>query len=141
VPSENVELVRSIRAAWERGDYSSSEWAHPDLQYVFADGPSPGRWKGLAGMAQGWRDFLSAWEEFRSDAEEYLELDNERVLVLTRHSGRGKASGLELRQMKAKGANLFQVRAGKVIRLVMYLDRARALADLGLPSETHAAGS
>lgn len=133
--SENLELVRSIREAWERGDYSSSQWAHADLEYVVADGPSPGRWKGLTGMAQGWRDFLSAWDEFRSNAEEYLELDGERVLVLTRHSGRGKASGLELREMKAKGANLFHIREGKVIRLVMYLDRERALADLGLPSQ------
>jgi hypothetical protein len=34
-------------------------------------------------MAQGTRDFLSAWEEFRFEAEEYRELDDERVLVLT----------------------------------------------------------
>jgi hypothetical protein len=38
---------------------------------VIADGPSPGRWTGLAGMAEGLRDWLSAWEGFRSKASEY----------------------------------------------------------------------
>jgi hypothetical protein len=42
--SPNVELVRSICRAWESGDYSSADWAHPDLEYVYADGPSPGHW-------------------------------------------------------------------------------------------------
>jgi ketosteroid isomerase-like protein len=28
---QNVEIVRSIFAAWERGDYSSVEWAHPEI--------------------------------------------------------------------------------------------------------------
>ena len=130
--SENLDLVRSIYAAWERGDYSSSEWAHPEIEVVIPDGPSPGSWTGLAGLAEGWRDFLSAWEDFRVEAQEYRELDNERVLVLDNFSGRGKTSGLELGEIRSKGLRLFHVRDGKVTKLVRYLERERALADLGL---------
>jgi ketosteroid isomerase-like protein len=132
----NLDLVRSIYADWERGDYSSiAEWAHPDIEFVVADGPEPGSWMGLTGMTEAGRDFLSAWEEYRTEVDEYRELDDERVLVLLRRRGRGKTSGLELGQMTAKGAGLFHVRGGKVTRLVNYFDRERALAELGLPSE------
>jgi hypothetical protein len=65
----------------------------------------------------------------------HCELDDERVLVLPRGGGRGKASGLDVDQMWAKGANLFHVRGGKVTRLVVSFDRERAFAELGLPPE------
>jgi ketosteroid isomerase-like protein len=130
--SENLDLVRSIYAAWERGDFSSAEWADPEIEFLFADGPEPSSWKGLAGMAEGWRDFLSTWEEFLAEAEEFCEIDSERVLVLLHNSGRGKRSGLEVEQMSWKAANLFHVRKGKVTRFVNYFDRDRALADLGV---------
>jgi ketosteroid isomerase-like protein len=135
VASATLDLVRSIFAAWERGDFSSVEWADSEIQYVHADGPSPGSWTGVAGMAEGWRDFLSAWEKWRGEAEEYRELDDERVLVFLQGGGRGKASGLEVDQMWAKGANLFHVRGDKATRLVVYFDRERAFAELGLPRE------
>jgi hypothetical protein len=36
---ESVEIVRSICAAWELGDFHSVEWAHPEIEFVIADGP------------------------------------------------------------------------------------------------------
>jgi ketosteroid isomerase-like protein len=135
MPSANLDLVRSIFADWERGDFSSARWAHPEIEYVVAGGPSPGTWTGLAGMAEGARVNLEVWQDFRFEAEEYRELDSERVLVLLRRTGRGKASGLEVAQIHERGLHLFCIRGGKVTRLVDYLNRERALADLGLAAD------
>jgi ketosteroid isomerase-like protein len=132
---ENMDLVRSMYASWERGDYGSAAWAHPEIETVMADGPAPGRWIGVVGAAEGWRDFLNVWEEYHSKVEEYRELDDDRVLVLIRRSGRGKKSGIDLADMAAKGAVLYHVRRGQVTRQVVYLDRDRAFADLGLSEE------
>ena len=129
---ENVEIVKSIYGEWERGDFGSAEWAHPDIEYVITDGPTAGRWTGLAGLREGFHQFVDAWDELHVTATEYRELDDKRVLVFTRLSGRGKASGLDLEQMQAKGADVLHVRAGKVLKFVLYHDRERALADLGL---------
>ena len=139
--SANLDLVRSIIATWERGDFSSAEWADPEIEYVWADGPSPGSWTGLARMAEAWRDYLSTWEEYRTVVDEYRELDDERVLVLYAFFGRGKASGLEVGQMRGKIAGLFHLREGKVVKLVAYFDRERAFADLGLAPEADTADS
>ena len=135
--SANVDLLQSIYSAWERGDFSSIEWAHPEIELVNDDGPAPGTWRGVAAIAEGWRDFLSAWEDYRVEVEEYRELDSERVLVLMLHCGRGKTSGMEVGQMGTKraGANVFHVRDGRVRKLVLYWDRDNAFADLGLAPE------
>jgi ketosteroid isomerase-like protein len=131
--SANVDLVRSIFADWERGDFSGADWADADIEYAFADGPDPGS---RAGLAEAWRDRLSTYENLHVQIDDYSEVDGERVLVCFHGSGRGKRSGLELGQPARQAASLFQVRDGRVVRLVFYWDRDRALADLGLMSET-----
>jgi ketosteroid isomerase-like protein len=131
--SENLDLVRSIYAAWEDGDYTSADWAHAEIEFVKADGPDPGTWRGVGEMTRRWYEFLQAWAEFRSEGHEYRELDAERVVVLTYFWALGKTSGLEVGQAGSRrGASLFQFREGKVVRLVLYWDRNDALADLGL---------
>jgi ketosteroid isomerase-like protein len=130
--ASNVEIVRSIYANWERGDYSSAEWADRGIEFVHADGPAPCSWSGPRGLVEGTRAWIDVWEGMSVQAEECRELDEERVLVLTLYGGRAKASGLELGLLSAAGASLFQLRGGKVTRIVQYFDRHRAVADLGL---------
>jgi ketosteroid isomerase-like protein len=52
--SANLDLVRSIFAAWERGDFSSASWAHPDIVYE-SNGFDAAKATGVAEMAQRWR--------------------------------------------------------------------------------------
>ena len=138
--SANLELVRSILAAWERGDYSSTDWQHPEIEFVIADGPTPASGTGAAGIKEVWGAFLGAWEGFHHRADDYRDLDGERVLVLAHYSGRGKTSGLEVGQTRARGANIFHMRDGRVTKIVYYLDREHALADIGLAPRTSAPG-
>ena len=97
-----------------------------------ADLPEVGTWNGVDGMAEGWRRYLGIWDEFRTGVDEYVEVDDERVLVLNHFSGRGKVSGLEVSSVSARGASLFHVRDGKVVKLVLYANRERGLEDVGL---------
>jgi ketosteroid isomerase-like protein len=131
--SESLDLVRSIYADWERGNYAALAWAHPQIEFVIAALPtSSGTWHGVEEMIQAWSDFLAAWEDHRVQVDEYRELDDERVLTLGRFIARGKASGVDMQDFIPKGANVFTVRGGRVVRLVIYFDQDRALADLGL---------
>ena len=98
----NLEVVQSVMANWERGDFRTTDWADPEIEYVIADGPAPGSWTGLGGTVEGVPSILS---------------------------------GMDLRQLWTKSANVFHVRGGKVTRIVAYFDRDRALADVGLPVE------
>jgi hypothetical protein len=86
-------------------------------------------------MASTYAAFLGQWEPgYHVEADEYRELDDERVLVFVHNIGRGKASGIEIGQLMgvASGAHLFVIRGGKVVRFVHHWDRDLALADLGV---------
>jgi ketosteroid isomerase-like protein len=131
--SANLDLVRSIYSDWGRGDFGSVYWAHPDIEFAFADGPEPGRWRGLKERSARYGEWLRGWKNFRAEPEEYVVADDRRILVFVRNSGRGHTSGLEFEQRSV--ANFFEFRDGKVVRLVLYWDRNRALADLGLAPE------
>jgi hypothetical protein len=83
-------------------------------------------------MEELFRDWLNAFAEFRLLVDDVIELDDERVLALTYAGGHGRASGVDLALAQSKAAHLFELRDGKVVRLVVYFERGRALGDLGL---------
>jgi ketosteroid isomerase-like protein len=131
--SENPELVRAIFAAWEEGDFSQTYWVDPEIEFVLADGVSPGSATGVPAMAAMMRDWLNAWEGLRQVLESVHELEDGRVLALHRFSGRGRSSGLPVDESTAECAALFEFRGGKVSKLTHYFDRARGLEAAALP--------
>src|SRR2546423_1644513 len=139
--SENLDLVRSIYADWERGDLSRVDWAHPEIELVVVDGVEPGVWRGLGGMARQGGMALSEMDEWHEGAHGYRDLtpdqgaDESRtltpdqVLVLASFTSRGRSTGLDVRAVVAR---VFEISAGRVTRMTVYWNRDRALADLGL---------
>jgi hypothetical protein len=81
-------------------------------------------------MNAAWRDWLRGWVGFRVEAVEYRAIEPDRILVHVRNFTRGRLSDLELEQQSV--CNYFELENGLVKKLVVYLDGARALADLGL---------
>jgi ketosteroid isomerase-like protein len=131
--SANLDLVRSIYAAWERGDYSRTSWADPEIEIVSISELFPGSATGVGELARFWREIISPLEDFCVEAKDFRELDEERILVLAEWSGRGKASGIAI---KRTGAHVFHMRHSRVLKLALYEDRIRALADLGVTPDT-----
>ena len=134
--SSNLDLVKSIFAAWERGDFSSANWADPDIEYEMIGGVAEGRWAGVRQMGKAWGEMLSAWENLRAVPEMFRELDDGRVLVFLRNTGRGRGSGIEINEISTRAANVFTIRAGKVTHLTLYWDRDEVISELGLTDRT-----
>ena len=111
--SANLDPVRSIYADWERGDFSSTEWADPEIEWASVGSPYGESATGLAERAEGFRRFLGTWDRYSIEADEYCELDSQRVLVLVHDGGRGRASGLDLGSIKGERAMLFHVGHGR----------------------------
>jgi ketosteroid isomerase-like protein len=127
--SENLDLVRSIYADWERGDFTREDWADPAIELVRPASLDGDALSGRDASAGGWREWLGAWKDFRAEAHDYRVLDGEHVLVLGRMRAIGRLSGTST---DTETVNLFRIDDGKVVRLVLYSSRERAFADLGL---------
>ena len=76
------------------GRFSSADWAHRDIEFGFADGPEPGRWTGREAMSRRYGEFLRGFKAFRAEPERYFVVDEHRILVLVRRSGRAEPAAL-----------------------------------------------
>jgi ketosteroid isomerase-like protein len=129
MPRENVDLIRPIYELWGRGDWRPSfEVYDPHMEWGWSS-----EFPGLAGVYEDHespnprlRSWLREWEYWRAEAEDFLEL-GDYVIVLASYHGRGKGSGVEIRQ---EGAHVFKLRDGKVIRLEIFASREKAIASV-----------
>ena len=76
------------------------------------------------------REYLGPFSDLRIAAERIIDLGGDRVLVLSRHTARGKQSGVPIEH---EIGDLFTLRDGKIaVDGDTYWDRAKALEAAGL---------
>jgi ketosteroid isomerase-like protein len=114
--------VRRVYDGWSRGDFSEGEVFDPAVEFEMVDWPHPARSRGVEEMQRTWQTTLSAWDDFRAEADDFVDYGH-NVLVLNSIRARGKGSGAEV---SAQTATVWTVEAGKVVRLALYWDTALA---------------
>ena len=106
---------------------------HPDFKTIHdpraaglgMGGPTgEGVSEGIDGFIALFRDYLSAWNSWVVTPTEFVDVDDERVLVLQNLKGRSKTHDVEL---ELEGGNLLTLRGGKVARLELFFQRPDAL--------------
>jgi ketosteroid isomerase-like protein len=128
---ENVEILRRLFERWATGDLSA-DCFDPDVEYSRIGAETPdmeGRWLGRDELSTAMRDYLRAFADLRIEAERIIDLGGDRVLVLSRHTARGKQSGVPIEH---EIGDLFTLRDGRVVHWDSYWDRADARRAAGL---------
>jgi ketosteroid isomerase-like protein len=89
---ENVELLRSVYEAFNRGDFEAVVQAvHPDIEFIRVGGLPPVRG---AAAAREWME-PDALEDQRFEPLDFT-VNGNKVLVHQRVTGRGAGSGIEM---------------------------------------------
>jgi ketosteroid isomerase-like protein len=78
-------------------------------------------YRGLTGVRDFIRAWLGAWEEFSTDAEEWVDAGDD-VIAVVHDRARGKRSGV---QVERRQWHVWTVRNGKLQRLRIYRDKIR----------------
>src|ERR1700694_1589877 len=99
------------------------------LDWSNSDAPDSGVYTGHV----AWRAFAHARDEVlgerRFDSTEVIAPDEDTVVLVGRRREQGRASGVEV---EARGAAVWTLREGKVIRLKLYQSSDEALKAVGL---------
>ena len=84
---------------------------------------------GVDGFVSGMGDWLSAWETWVVTATDFIDVDENRVLVSLDIRARSKTHQVE---MPVEGASLLTLRGGRLARMELFFGRDEALEAAGL---------
>jgi ketosteroid isomerase-like protein len=128
---ENVEIVRRLWEADREHDMEAVRAAYAeDVEWEDNTGLW-GDWgiaRGPEGIEAAWRRWYEAFGDVRHEWSEVADVGDD-VIVTYRTYGRGRGSGLDVDQSITL---LWTLRAGKIVRVRAYADRADALDSAGL---------
>ena len=112
-------------------DRIAEECFAPEYEFAFARPGGTGlepEYRGLQGFREALDTWMEGWEWWETTVEDFVDLGDRGVLVLSRSRGRSP-SGLEV---DVKTAEMQEMRDGRMVRTVSYPTRSEALALYGL---------
>ena len=130
---ENVEVMRRMYERWLADDPSLIDAFDPEIEVH----PDPAAdlvgvndvYRGHDGLRRYMAQVYEAFEDYRPEVEDLLDL-GDKVVTLAIEHGRGRASGAAVEAHRT--AHVWTMRAGKAVRVDLYLDRTKALEAVGL---------
>jgi ketosteroid isomerase-like protein len=130
---ENIEVVRRVTDVMDAEGFKAAlpvflKAAHSDVEWREDPAwPGSGIYRGVEQVRQVILDRMGTLD-FDQQTEDLIDVDD-KVLLLVRWVGRGKASGA---QGEISMAMVWTVRDQAITRLEFFLDRAEALEAVGL---------
>ena len=135
---ENVEVVRRVfensQTAYKQGHFQESLSVEtglldPDFELVPAAELTTEHYRGY----DGWERFMQTWtesfEQWSFELEQLVDAGHDRVVAIARQRGIGKESGVPV---DLEFGMLYELNAGRVNRVRVFLDPASALEAAGL---------
>ncbi len=113
--------------AYARGGFAAvAEFTHPDFEMtLMANHPLGGRTYRAGDAPKAMLEFAKSFEDFRAEAEEFIEAADGRVVVAFHERGRPRGANIELNQVFGI---LYTLRDGKVARMEWFDSPKEALA-------------
>src|SRR6476619_7400941 len=105
---ENVEIVRASIDAVQHGD-AATALSFFSEEVVF-EPLVAGPYYGHAGVVEQWAVFMEEFDEYWFEGEELIDA-GDQVVLLWRHGGIGKASGIPVEN---EGGTVFSLRDGRI---------------------------
>jgi ketosteroid isomerase-like protein len=127
---ENVEIVRAVYDAWQRGDYEGVfKSFDEDLEWIGPpDVSGAGERRGHDGVRRSMRDWMGTWDDYRFELCELVGC-RDQVLAGGWQHGRGRGSGVEVSE---EIFSVWTLQGGTIVRQRMFRDRSQAVEAAGL---------
>ncbi|MEA2271697.1 MAG: uncharacterized protein QOI98_405 [Solirubrobacteraceae bacterium] len=123
---ENIELLRRAWESFVNRDMAGVDYLHPEVEFVVGPEtlPDGGVFRGREGFRELIVQWTGAWDDYRQEPHEFIDLGDDQAIVVARTTARSKESGLEL---QGQTAYLYTFADGMIRHIQTARDRAEAL--------------
>ena len=127
---ENVEIVRAVYEAVDRGDLeTANSYVHPEIEFhTYVHAPEAGVYRGKEAVRKYNEGLFEQFESLRIEVEEIIDAGDRVVVVSTQHAvPKGGQQEIEVHM-----AELWTIRDRLLVERHSYSTRAQAVEAAGL---------